>query len=451
MPEGIDIAGKIKMKSLSELRPYEKNPKTHTHDQISKLAETFSKYGFDVPIVIDKENTIIKGHARYEAAKRLKMRKVPTICREELTPQEVRAARVADNKVSEAYWDMPSLIYELEALYNLDDPGVPITDTGFSELEIRGLLPSLLDDDSDERRYKIAPATAGGFVAFSHRIRQDGKVGNPVSILKEAGEEEVYSHFSDIIVPCFGDIHGIAVLLSAVSFEPKKVRLLYGTPGCSQFKCTVPYLQYMANKLGARFVDVSPVDDKEYKGRISAQGFPSEKNLWDEALVLGRIEDYMRKENLFGPTTLMVLGAENSAMYDPVFRRLCLFEGSYYCFCPFLEFVGSALYEFVEKNLPPKTGLHPYYAHIGTISYPSSPLLLAKDYLWMKTTPEMFPYWLGAIEYFALSKRNRSYRYSGHFDYMLKTMIAEGIDPWMLLPYSDLAMSGELLEEYSAS
>lgn len=446
MPGGIDLSGKIKMMSLSKLVLYEGNPKTHTHEQISKLADIFSKYGFDVPIVIDKENTIIKGHARYEAAKRLKMRKIPTICRDELTPQEVKAARIADNKVSEAYWDMPSLIYELEALYNLDDPGVPVTDTGFSELEIRGLLPSLLDEDGDERRYKIAPATAGGFVAFSHRIRQDGKIGQPAPLEKET-DEEIYSLFSDIIVPCFGDVYGIAALLSASYFEPTRIRLLYGTPGCTQFKCTVPYLQYMSNKLGARFVDVSPMDDKEYKGRISTQGFPSEKNLWDEALVLGRIEDYMRKEGLFGPTTLMVLGVESSAMYDPVFRRLCSFEGSYYCFCPFLEFVDSALYEFVEKNLPPKTGLHPYYAHMGTISYPSSPLLLAKDFLWMKTTPEMFPYWLGAIEYFALSKRNRSYRYSGHFDYMLKTMIAEGSDEWALLPYTDFAMSGDNFEE----
>ena len=110
MPEGIDkILGKIEWVDIDTVKEYDKNPKIHTQEQIEKLSYTFEKYGFDVPIIVDKDMVIIKGHARIAAAKRLKWKTVPIIVRSNLTPQQVKASRIADNKVAEAIGTFPLL------------------------------------------------------------------------------------------------------------------------------------------------------------------------------------------------------------------------------------------------------------------------------------------------------------------------------------------------------
>jgi len=106
----------IKTMEIREIKPYPKNAKKHPQKQIDLIAESIKKFGFDSPIIIDKNNEIIAGHGRYLAAKQLGLEEVPTISKETLTDEEVKAYRLADNKISESEWDMGLAVDELKEL-----------------------------------------------------------------------------------------------------------------------------------------------------------------------------------------------------------------------------------------------------------------------------------------------------------------------------------------------
>lgn len=97
------------MKPLGEITPYEKNAKKHDETQINNVAESIRRYGFVQPIVIDKDGVIVIGHCRALAAKQLGMDKVPCVCVDDLTPEQVDALRVVDNKTNESEWDLTML------------------------------------------------------------------------------------------------------------------------------------------------------------------------------------------------------------------------------------------------------------------------------------------------------------------------------------------------------
>ena len=99
--------------NINEINPYIKNAKKHPEKQIKLIAESIKRFGFDSPIIIDKSNEIIAGHGRLEAAKLLGLTDVPVILKENLTEQEVKAYRLADNKIAESEWDMSLAIDEL--------------------------------------------------------------------------------------------------------------------------------------------------------------------------------------------------------------------------------------------------------------------------------------------------------------------------------------------------
>lgn len=107
-------------KKIEELKPYEKNPRKN-ENAIEYVAESIKQFGFKVPIVITNDGTIITGHTRYEASKRLGLKEVPCIKADDLTDEQVKAFRLADNKVSEfADWDFELLLEELEDIDEID-------------------------------------------------------------------------------------------------------------------------------------------------------------------------------------------------------------------------------------------------------------------------------------------------------------------------------------------
>ena len=125
-------------KKLEELKPYEKNPRKND-EAVQYVAESIKQFGFKVPIVIDKDNVIVAGHTRYKASKKLKLDIVPCIIADDLTEEQIKAYRLADNKVSElAEWDTELLDFELDGIFDID-----MSDFGF---EIDG-------DDEDSGIY----------------------------------------------------------------------------------------------------------------------------------------------------------------------------------------------------------------------------------------------------------------------------------------------------------
>ena len=100
-------------KKLREITPYDKNAKKHDKTQIANVAESIKQYGFVQPIVIDSDGVIVIGHCRALAAKKLGMKTVPCVCVDDLTPEQVNALRLVDNKSNESAWDMDLLAEEL--------------------------------------------------------------------------------------------------------------------------------------------------------------------------------------------------------------------------------------------------------------------------------------------------------------------------------------------------
>lgn len=101
---------------LKNIKQYEKNPRKND-EAVGPVAESIKEFGFKCPIILDKDNVIIAGHTRYKAAKRLKLKEVPCIVADDLTEEQIKAFRLADNKVGEiAEWDFDLLNMELESI-----------------------------------------------------------------------------------------------------------------------------------------------------------------------------------------------------------------------------------------------------------------------------------------------------------------------------------------------
>src|SRR3990167_11254989 len=100
---------------IENIKPYPKNAKKHPQKQVEQIADSIKEFGWGQPIVIDQNNEIIVGHGRYEAAKRLKLSDVP-ILQVNLTKEQAKAYRLADNKLNESEWDMGLVIEELKGL-----------------------------------------------------------------------------------------------------------------------------------------------------------------------------------------------------------------------------------------------------------------------------------------------------------------------------------------------
>lgn len=131
------------------LRPYQNNAKKHDKRQIKLIAESIKRFGFDSPIIVDKNKEIIAGHGRLEAAKLLGLKEVPVVLKENLTEEEVKAYRLTDNKIAESEWDMGLAIEDLKGLS--------------AELfDLTGFDPDLLiePDENDDVIPKDAPPVA---------------------------------------------------------------------------------------------------------------------------------------------------------------------------------------------------------------------------------------------------------------------------------------------------
>lgn len=106
----------IKTVLVKDLVLYGKNQKKHKLEQVENVAESIREFGWQQPIVIDKDNNIIIGHCRFEAAKKLNLKEVPCVINEELDQKQAEKLRLLDNKFNESKWDMSLLEITLDGL-----------------------------------------------------------------------------------------------------------------------------------------------------------------------------------------------------------------------------------------------------------------------------------------------------------------------------------------------
>jgi hypothetical protein len=161
--------GQMEMKTFRKLeylppaalRPWERNARTHSKKQLKQIATSIETFGFTNPVLIDRDNVILAGHGRVEAAKLLGLETVPCIRLEHMTPDETRAYVLADNKLAlNAGWDEDLLAQELEALQDLDlDFSLEVTGFSIAEIDslVDGLNPEEPDDPADDVVAEDAP------------------------------------------------------------------------------------------------------------------------------------------------------------------------------------------------------------------------------------------------------------------------------------------------------
>ena len=137
---------KVVLCNVSMIKPYHQNVKKHPQAQLEKIIKSIAEFGMDQPIVVDGNNTIIKGHGRFEAMIQMGLPQIPTIVRTDLSPSQVRAARIMDNKSAESEWDIDSLVLELSAL---GEEGFRLDLTGFDATELDDFFRTDFDDPDD--------------------------------------------------------------------------------------------------------------------------------------------------------------------------------------------------------------------------------------------------------------------------------------------------------------
>lgn len=164
---------KVSLTPIEKITPYKKNARTHSEKQIELLANAIAEFGFDQPIVVDRWNVVIKGHGRLLAAQKLGLETVPVVVADQLSPAQVRAARLADNRISElSEWDADLLSVELKDLFvedfdlsslGFDDISFDLSDEDI-EYPVSSSVVEAIKEISDRReevetRIQEAPAT----------------------------------------------------------------------------------------------------------------------------------------------------------------------------------------------------------------------------------------------------------------------------------------------------
>ena len=191
----------VTYKRVDELIPYVNNARTHSDEQVTKIASSIKEFGFNNPILTDGENGVIAGHGRLLAAKKLGLETVPTIELSGLTEAQKKAYILADNKLAlDAGWDEELLKIELE---DLKLEGVDLDGIGFSEDELDNLLVS--EEPSDESEPEVPeakpdPVSKKGdvWILGVHRLMcGDSTSATDVSKLLEGGGGKVKLYLTD--------------------------------------------------------------------------------------------------------------------------------------------------------------------------------------------------------------------------------------------------------------
>lgn len=174
----------IIIKKINEVKPYENNPRFND-DAVEYVKNSIKEFGFKVPMVIDKNGTIITGHTRYKAALELGLEEVPCILADDLTEEQIKAFRIADNKTSDlSSWDDDLLGEELKDLIDID-----MTDFGFGDFELSMLTEDMEADGYDDDLIKEYSSNSDEFLT-NKRVIITYKTPEETEFLKNLLKED---------------------------------------------------------------------------------------------------------------------------------------------------------------------------------------------------------------------------------------------------------------------
>lgn len=336
-------------KSIDELKPYEKNPRKNDKS-VDKVVQSIDQFGFRVPVVIDKDNVIVCGHTRYKAAKKLHLASVPCVVADDLTDEQIKAYRLADNKVGEdSEWDIDLLQGELDDIIDID-----MADFGF---DLTAAENKVVEDDDFEMSVPEEPKSKLGdiYQLGRHRL-MCGDSTNIENVKQLVGGAQIDLLLTD--PPYNVNYEGNAGKIKNDNMEDTAFRKFL----TDAFVCA-----WTVMKPGAAF-HIWHADSEGYnfRGACRDAGFKVRQCLiWvKNALVLGR-QDFQWKHEpcLYGEKALPV---GETAEYEDEDHEPCLYgwkDGKHYWF------KNRKQTTILEFDKPLKSAEHPTMKPIKMFDY----------------------------------------------------------------------------------
>ena len=336
-------------KSIDELKPYEKNPRKNDKS-VDKVAQSIDQFGFRVPVVIDKDNVIVCGHTRYKAAKKLHLASVPCVVADDLTDEQIKAYRLADNKVGEdSEWDIDLLQGELDDIIDID-----MADFGF---DLTAAENKVVEDDDFEMSVPEEPKSKLGdiYQLGRHRL-MCGDSTNIENVKQLVGGAQIDLLLTD--PPYNVNYEGNAGKIKNDNMEDTAYR---------KFLTDAYVCAWTVMKPGAAF-HIWHADSEGYnfRGACRDAGFKVRPCLiWvKNALVLGR-QDFQWKHEpcLYGEKALPV---GETAEYEDEDHEPCLYgwkDGKHYWF------KNRKQTTILEFDKPLKSAEHPTMKPIKMFDY----------------------------------------------------------------------------------
>ena len=378
-----------KIVPIDDVIPYEANVKQHPINHVRKVAASINNYGWDQPIVVDKDMVIIKGHGRLLAAKYLQLTEIPIVINDSLTEEEIRLSRIADNKVAESEWDKEVLWEELKIL---KDEGLGRSDMSFDSTDLRKLFP-----DEDLTRLGV-PVTQSD--AAKEKLSEEGMHDDATRPVLEAyigaheGDEAYlrklsmvdYLNWHDkILVGFSGGKDSLAALLWCLeNVDRSKLQSYFSNLAWGvDWPHGLAFVQFVEKKYGIKVFIAGSSDPKapgKWHDMLLQHGYPHPHSCWyRNYFKIRNIRAFLEQEKLHprhGVNSVQVVAVRWSESKD---RRLkypdrgfLKDEGIHYA-SPLLKWTDGDVIHFLEER---EVKLHTAYQHtnrMGCIVCPNEP------------------------------------------------------------------------------
>ncbi len=274
---------KIKNTNIDDLKPYAHNPKTHPADQVKKIARSIEEFGFLVPVLVDADMNIIAGHGRLMAARKLGHTEIPTISVDHLTEAQMRAYRIADNKLTESAWNIDELKFEMD---ELELGGFDIDLTGFDDIEIGDMIR---DKEVHDARYKPGEGSITGDTDFIEDEKD--------ALMADDETHELFRNTSTILITFSGGKDStFALYWAKTNFPEKEIIAVFADTGV-EFPGITSHVKACCDFMDVECRIVKPIKDVWLM--IEDRGFPH---------LIGR---WCQKEWIYDPINKLYLE------YDP--------------------------------------------------------------------------------------------------------------------------------------
>ena len=196
--------------SVNDLIPYDSNPKIHSEDQIQQLADSIREWGWTVPILIDENQTVLAGHGRLYAAKKLGMDNVPCVIANNWSEDQKKAYIIADNRLAQnGSWDHKLLNEQLAQLsesFDINLAGFSNTDIDLLQATVNDVefeLPAVLNEEIDPEINSINPTkTTDGYVEFSVVITAEEKTRLIETLNQISKNHGISGHGACLVAMC---------------------------------------------------------------------------------------------------------------------------------------------------------------------------------------------------------------------------------------------------------